>query len=106
HLSAARGEGSLQPDRGETVAAARAEAALAADRPEAAEALAGEGLAVLGDADDVLRAVALVPYGQRALAQEAEVARARRQDEVLARIAAASRDIEAPTARLAERATT
>ena len=97
---------SLQPDTGETVAAARAEAALAADRPEAAEALAGEGLAVLGDADDVLWAVPLVAYAQRALAEQAEVARARRQDEVLARIAAASRDIEAPTARLAERATT
>ena len=97
---------SLQPDTGETVAAARAEAALAADRPEAAEALAGEGLAVLGDADDVLWAVPLVAYAQRALAEQAELARARRQDEALARIADAGRVVEGPTARLAERATT
>ena len=88
------------------MAAARAEAALAADRPEAAEALAGEGLAVLGDADDVLWAVPLVAYAQRALAEQAELARARRQDEALARIADAGRVVEGPTARLAERATT
>ena len=87
-----------QPDTAELVAAVRAEAALLAGDPERAEALAGEGLAILGEADDVLWAVPLVALAQRALAEQGEAARVRRQDAALSRIVEASGAVERSTA--------
>jgi DNA-binding CsgD family transcriptional regulator len=97
---------SLQPDTAETIAAVRAELELAAGRPDAAETMAGEGLAVLGDADDVLWAVPLVGLAQRALAEQAEAARAKRDQAAVDRLIERSTDVERHTARLAARATT
>lgn len=97
---------SLQPDTAELVAAVRAETELAAGRSEAAERMAGEGLAVLGDADDVLWAVPLVGLAQRALAEQAEAARAKRDPRSIDRLTASAAAVERQTARLAARATT
>jgi ATP/maltotriose-dependent transcriptional regulator MalT len=93
----------LQPDTAQFVAGIRAEAALAVGDAERAETLAAEGLAVIGDDDDVLFAVPLVGFAQRAYAEQAEAARARRDAAALERIAAGVADVERITVRLAER---
>jgi DNA-binding CsgD family transcriptional regulator/tetratricopeptide (TPR) repeat protein len=105
-LAATLDPGALQPDTAEMAAAVRAEVELAAGRPERAMVMAGEGLAVLGDADDVLWAVPLVALAQRALAEQADAAAIRRDEAALSRLEAGSQEVERLTARLAARATT
>jgi len=96
----------MQPDTAQFAAASRAEAALLDGRPDDAARHAAEGLALLGDADDVLWAAPLPALAQRAHAEQAEVARARRDAVAVEAIAARVTAVEAQTEAMAQRVAT
>ena len=96
----------MQPDTAQFAAASRAEAALLDGRPDDAARHAADGIALLGDADDVLWAAPLLAFAQRAHAEQAEQARARREAAALAAVGARVAAVEARTDAMAQRVVT
>lgn len=96
----------MQPDTAQFAAASRAEAALLDGRPDDAARHAAAGMAVLSDADDVLWAAPLLAFAQRAHAEQAEGARARRDAAALEAVAGRVAAVEARTEAMAQRVAT
>jgi DNA-binding CsgD family transcriptional regulator len=96
----------LDPDVAAYVAAVRAEAFAWSGRPAEARSIAEAGLRQLEGLDDVLWTAPLVALGLRAVAEEAEAARAHRSDAAVSVALSAREPYMAHLDRLAPRITT